>query len=101
MEDYEYTEDITCPYCGYVFDCDSEFITDDGNEEHIECYKCDKTFIYTTNYSITFSSKKCDCLNNGKHNYKYNSKHKNLQDNKNYELYVCKDCGKYDWREKG
>ena len=64
--------DANCPYCN----AELEINHDDGYgyEEDIrheqECYKCNKTFTFTTSVTYHYETKKADCLNNGKHNYK-------------------------------
>jgi len=65
--------DIQCPYCGH----EQEVCHDDGenyseNEAHeMECYKCEKVFVFYTEISFDYSPKKADCLNEGgNHDYK-------------------------------
>ncbi|HEY5630932.1 MAG TPA: hypothetical protein VIR31_02285 [Nitrososphaeraceae archaeon] len=56
----EYTDHITCPYCEHE-DLDSwEHTAEDGE---IECGNCGKTFTYTTNTKVTYTTSKLqsDC----------------------------------------
>lgn len=51
-----YTDNIKCPYCGYV-DYDSwEYNLDDGREEEIICPNCEEAFNVIANFSITYDS---------------------------------------------
>lgn len=64
--------DIECPYCGHA----QEICHDDGfgYEEDVyhemECYECEKSFVFTTSISFSYTPKKADCLNNGEHDFK-------------------------------
>jgi DNA-directed RNA polymerase subunit RPC12/RpoP len=54
--DYQYENDITCPYCGYK-DRDSwEHHMRDGDTEEIECGQCEKTFDVSCDVSVTYTS---------------------------------------------
>lgn len=53
--DYEYTDAIVCPYCGYEFsDC---WEMADSNDE-LACYGCDKVFSYERIVDVTYKSSK-------------------------------------------
>jgi len=64
-------KDIECPYCGEEQDIDH----DDGkgygeSERHQQqCSKCEKTFIFTTYISFSYTPYKAECLNGGDHEY--------------------------------
>ena len=64
--------DITCPYC----DHDQEVNHDDGanydedKTNQMECYECEKTFVFQTCISFDYYPEKADCLNGGNHDFK-------------------------------
>lgn len=59
--------DINCPYCNHG----QEVCHDDGegyseDEAHqMECYECEKTFVFHTSISFDYEPEKADCLNEG------------------------------------
>jgi transcription elongation factor Elf1 len=60
MEEYDYENDITCPYCGYK-DRDSwEVMSGEEDLGVIECGHCCKEFEAFRNVSITYTTKKID-----------------------------------------
>jgi len=64
--------DVQCPYCHH----DQEVCHDDGeayteDEKHqMECYECEKSFVFYTCISFDYDPIKADCLNDGNHTYK-------------------------------
>lgn len=60
---------VNCPYCGN----EQEINHDDGyglTEDELhqqDCWECDKTFVYETCISFSYSVKPADCLNGAKH----------------------------------
>lgn len=64
--------DIKCPYCGH----EQEVNHDDGENydesvtHQMECYECEKEFVFTTYISFDYYPEKADCLNGGDHNFK-------------------------------
>lgn len=64
--------DIDCPYCGYG----QEVCHDDGENydesvtHQMECYECEKEFVFTTCISFDYHPEKADCLNGGDHDWK-------------------------------
>lgn len=48
--------EAVCPYCGYKCELIGEDYGDQDEELEMECFDCGKTFIYTTDYSVTFST---------------------------------------------
>ncbi len=63
--------DIECPYC----DHEQEVCHDDGQgyDESIlhemQCYECEKSFVFSTSISYHYEPEKADCLNDGNHKY--------------------------------
>ena len=57
--DSEYTDEIVCPYCGNVH-ADSWEV--DGDDGEYDCCECGKTFWYTRNISVDYSTKKLEDL---------------------------------------
>jgi hypothetical protein len=55
--DHDYTDEVVCPYCGYEFR-DSWEMANDGGEQEIDCYGCEKSFLLYTNMEITYSTAK-------------------------------------------
>lgn len=52
-----YNPKAVCPYCGYENEMmDSELYGEQDEELELDCGNCSKTFIYTTNYEVTFST---------------------------------------------
>jgi len=92
--DYEYQEEITCPYCGDK-NIDSWEVGKGINEGDLgeqECDNCGKKFIVERHLRITYSSEKAPCLNNeGEHDFE-----KMIGVPKEYYVrrYRCKICGK-------
>ena len=64
--------DINCPYCNHP----QEVCHDDGEgyseEAHqMDCYECEKTFVFYTWISFDYTPLKADCLNEGgQHEFK-------------------------------
>ena len=49
-------DEAVCPYCGYKCELIGEDYGGQDEELEMECFDCGKTFIYTTDYSVTFST---------------------------------------------
>lgn len=65
-------QDVECPYCGgwnEVNHDDGQGYEEDRKHE-MECWKCKKSFVFTTSISFYYESDKADCLNDGKHDFK-------------------------------
>jgi len=64
--------EIECPYCGH----EQEVCHDDGENyeegkaNEMECYECEKYFVFYTTFSVDYESKKAECLNGEGHTYK-------------------------------
>lgn len=52
------THDIVCPYCGETHQAEHEDYGDQDEELEMDCSTCEKSFIYTTDYDVTFYSGK-------------------------------------------
>ena len=65
----DYTDNITCPYCGHEREADGDDNHTEDSEE-TECYNCEKSFLYRASISVSWCSKKADCLNDGKHQFR-------------------------------
>ncbi len=62
---------ITCPYCGGKTDWRQHNVdTHDEAINIIECPHCDKQFRADTIVMIDFNVSKCDCQNDGKHDWR-------------------------------
>ena len=62
--DYEFTDEIVCPYCGYKFNDSWEMGTDDIDQD---CPECGKHFSWSTDVTVKYISEK-DCkLNKEEH----------------------------------
>lgn len=64
-------KDTECPYCGNGVDInhDDGYGIIEGRTYNQECPECGKTFVYTTDYSIYYTTSKADCLNGGEHDF--------------------------------
>ena len=58
--DHEYTDEVVCPWCGYVHIDSWEWEDDDGEDS---CYKCDKVFTYTRHFTVEYSTEKKEQAN--------------------------------------
>ena len=59
--DTDYTREITCPYCGYVFSDSWEVNQVEMEwEEEIDCMRCGKEFLASKEVSITYSTQKIE-----------------------------------------
>ena len=58
--DHEYTDEIVCPYCGYMHDCSWEFDERGGD---ISCEECHNEFEYEVDYSISYTTRKKEVPN--------------------------------------
>lgn len=81
--------DLNCPYCG----SELEVCHDDGfgyQEEvrhEMQCWNCEKNFVFTTEISFYYSAEKADCLNGGDHKYKLTNTFP-----KEFSKMSCEDC---------
>lgn len=49
-------EDAVCPYCGCENYIEPEDYLSQDEEDIIECYACEKNFVYRIDYKVTFTS---------------------------------------------
>jgi len=54
--DYEMTDEVVCPYCGYTFDDSSEFINEGEDSFEVECDECQRRFDVRVRIGITYTS---------------------------------------------
>lgn len=63
---------IECPYCQHEYDPEmndgGDWSQDARREE--ECPECEKNFMITVSWEVSFESEKADCLNGGAHRLK-------------------------------
>ena len=82
-------KDMECPYCG----ADQDVCHDDGagyseDQRHEQnCWNCDKTFVFSTFISFSYTPHKADCLNGSPHNLKMSSTFP-----KEHAMMRCRDC---------
>jgi len=82
--------DVRCPYCNEY----NEINHDDGygyEEDELhqqECSKCEKTFVYTTFISFSYTSYQADCLNGAEHKFE-----KTITYPPEFARLRCTDCG--------
>ena len=89
---------ITCPYCKKEYDYDGEYYEEDRSFEE-QCRYCEKYFMATIHYDISFESDKAPCLNGGYHKWgrwiveipPFNGKHM-------AESSRCRYCNKHKWK---
>lgn len=81
-------DDLECPYCGHGQNIchDDGFGYDESSAHEMECYECEKTFVFHTSISFDYSPYKAPCLNGSDHNL-YDHKNKHWPDHVS-----CKDC---------
>lgn len=63
--------DLECPYCEKELDInhDDNFGYQEGVKHHMECYHCEKSFVFETSISFYYEPEKADCLNGSEHDY--------------------------------
>jgi hypothetical protein len=81
------TDELVCPYCGYEHS-DSWERSDEGD---FQCFECEKSFVYTSYTSRTFTSHQAPCLNGGEHDW---GNFTNLPECK---IRYCRVCDKRDF----
>lgn len=85
MSDCSYKDEITCPYCGWE-DGDSWESLEDGE---MECGECEKTFAYTSEREIHYTSYCTD----GNHKFVH-TPHPTIED-----CYSCEYCDASEFKD--
>jgi hypothetical protein len=60
--------EIECPYCRAEQEYNGDGLSDDESEE-VQCEICEKNFMITACVSVSYDSRKCDCLNGAEHRF--------------------------------
>lgn len=55
ITEYEFEDNIICPFCDEVVRDEWEFIGD-NEDGYLECYNCGRTFLYNVHRSVSYSS---------------------------------------------
>lgn len=90
--DHRYTDNVVCPWCGYIDINSWEFKSDDDDLGLIECGECGKEFYATRHVSVNYSTKKArygTCLSCGKEDMVIESWHSGFGKYEN----LCLRCG--------
>ncbi|MEE8666891.1 MAG: hypothetical protein SOI13_01355 [Bifidobacterium mongoliense] len=58
--DTEYTDEITCPYCGHVFASSFEYGPERSLDAEfpVNCEHCDRLFVVNREFEVTYSTSK-------------------------------------------
>ena len=109
--DYNNTDDIVCPYCGWK-NGDSWEIRFDGQTIKLDCDECNKEFECSAEDTRTYSSYKLDCV--GKHKMKLDWAHildekydykedrwirLPIKDFEYSECFACEECEATDYKK--
>jgi sarcosine oxidase delta subunit len=86
--DCEGTDEVVCPYCGYVHSDSWELGGDSGEDR---CSGCEKFFSWTRNVSVSYSTSK-DCEKN-KEEHEWRTKVSFIHADKAYVS--CEKCSAY------
>ena len=64
--------DLNCPYCNAELDVchDDGYGYEEDVDHQMDCYKCNKTFVFQTSISFYYEPSKADCLNGSEHDFK-------------------------------
>lgn len=64
--------DLNCPYCDAELDVchDDGLGYEEGVNHQMECWKCNKSFVFQTSISFYYEPYKADCLNGYDHDFK-------------------------------
>ncbi len=92
--------DVRCPYCR----AENEICHDDGygyeedRQHQQECSRCEKTFVYTTYISFSYTAYQADCLNGAEHKFRETTTYP-----PEFARLQCIDCGEekpIDWNNE-
>jgi len=89
--DHKYTDEVVCPWCGNNFTDSLEF----SDEGEIEC-DCGKSFDYTRNYTIDYSTTRAEC-ETGKCELELSDDtldNPYIHNGRNWTNYTCRICRK-------
>lgn len=79
--------DMECPYCEHSYEyCNDE---PDSGQEHEQCPKCNKWFVFTRDWDVYYNTAKADCLNGEDHKWRQQGYPHN-----NETLWRCKVCAR-------
>ena len=83
-------EDVQCPYCGKWNEVrhDDGFGCEEDVLHQMECWHCENMFVFFTEISFHYESKKADCLNTSEHEWR-----RSLTYPKEWSHMQCKHCG--------
>ena len=56
MNNHDHAPHIICPHCGYEWQGGWELGLRDGENEEMECRKCDKPFRVTMHVAVSYST---------------------------------------------
>ena len=81
--------DLRCPYCDYPQDVnhDDGFGYSEDSFHKMQCYDCEKNFVFQTSISFYYEPSKADCLNGNEHNFKAT-----VTFPRKYTMMSCTDC---------
>jgi hypothetical protein len=88
--DHEVTDEIVCPYCGYVFSDSWEH----NSSELMECRECSKYFGLSVSHSTAYTTSKMSCAN-GESEHRWS----NWAGWTGNEYRYCKGCDKREYRK--
>jgi transcription elongation factor Elf1 len=86
------TDEMVCPYCGHEQSESYEYLGDNKTQGTADCGECGKRMKWTAEYSVTYSTEQCKCLNGTPCEFKripHNSKEGE------WDYLSCKECGQY------
>jgi DNA-directed RNA polymerase subunit RPC12/RpoP len=84
------TDEIVCPHCGHEMSDSWEYLDGNRTKGSADCGECEKTFKWEAEYSVTYTTETCACLNGTPcvmELEKFNSREGE------YEYHRCKECG--------
>jgi len=105
---HQYTNEITCPYCGHEFSDSWDY-----SDNEVECPECDKAFTFERHTEVTYTSHKADCEEHDFGPPEYTIRTQAEADRMNAENYLdyrkwgaisawrrdCKSCEHYDYQQ--
>ena len=94
--------DLNCPYCGHDQDVnhDDGFGYDEGKKHEMQCYECDKHFIFETEIYFDYVPEKAECLNGGKHDIVEKVRETSFETITHIHCTTCDGMKKTTWVDK-